>query len=197
MTLATRITILRILLIPFFVGALLYYDESAIKGAINEVYHWLAVSAFIIAAVTDALDGWIAKRFKQKSELGAVLDPLADKALLLAAIITLSIIHVPGLYRLPLWFLVLVLGRDAILLMGFAVLHAFTRHVRVRPHWSGKISTALQMCTVSIILLKFDWLQIDWWVWAAGVFTFVSLMVYIVRGVRTIAESGYGVPSGR
>ncbi|MDR0533041.1 MAG: CDP-alcohol phosphatidyltransferase family protein [Verrucomicrobiales bacterium] len=197
MTLATRITILRILLIPFFVGALLYYDESATKGTVNEFYHWLAVSAFILAAVTDALDGWIAKRFKQKSELGAVLDPLADKALLLAAIITLSIIQVPGLYRLPLWFLVLILGRDAILLMGFAVLHVFTRHVRVRPHWSGKISTALQMCVVSIILVKFDWLKIDWWVWAAGLFTFVSLMVYIVRGVRAITESGYGTPSSR
>ena len=197
MTLATRITILRILLIPFFVGALLYYDESAEGGAPNEFFHWLAISVFILAAVTDALDGWIAKRFKQRSELGAVLDPLADKALLLAAIITLSLISVPGLHKLPLWFLVMILGRDAILLMGFAVLHVFTRHVRVRPHWSGKISTALQMIVVSIVLLKFDWLRIDWWVLAAGVFTFVSLVVYVVRGARAISESGYGKPGCR
>jgi CDP-diacylglycerol--glycerol-3-phosphate 3-phosphatidyltransferase len=191
MTLATRITILRILLIPLFVGALLYYDENPTSAG----WHWLAVSVFILAALTDAADGWIARRFKQRSELGAVLDPLADKALLLATIITLTMIHAPGLYRLPLWFLTLVLGRDAILLLGFAVLHLFTRHVRVRPHWSGKASTALQMIAVSLILLKFDWLRIDWWVRASGVFTAVSLMVYIVRGVKVIKESGYGTPS--
>ncbi|MDR1192070.1 MAG: CDP-alcohol phosphatidyltransferase family protein [Verrucomicrobiales bacterium] len=191
MTLATRITILRILLIPPFVGALLYYDENPASAG----WHWLAVGLFILAALSDAVDGWLARRFRQRSELGAVLDPLADKALLLATIITLALIHVPGLYRLPLWFLTLVLGRDAILLLGFAVLHWFTRHVRVQPHWSGKVSTALQMTAVSLILLKFECLRIDWWVRAAGVFTAVSLMVYIVRGVNVIKESGCGTPS--
>ena len=194
MTPATRITILRILLIPFFVGALLYYYESAADGMPNEIFRRVAVALFIFAAVTDAVDGWMAKRFRQRSELGAVLDPLADKALLLAAIITLSIVQVPGFFRLPLWFLVLVLGKDAILLMGFAVLHTFTRHVRVRPHWSGKMSTALQMILVSVILLKFDFLRPTLWVWVTGVFTLWSLVVYVVRGTREIAESGVGRP---
>ncbi|MDR1303796.1 MAG: CDP-alcohol phosphatidyltransferase family protein [Verrucomicrobiales bacterium] len=189
MTLATRITILRILLIPVFVGALLYYNNCAVRGMVKELYHWLAVGAFLLAAATDALDGWIAKRFRQKSELGAVLDPLADKALLLAAIITLSIIQAPGLYRLPLWFLVLVLGRDAILLLGFAVLHLFVRHVRVQPHWSGKCSTALQMITVALVLLKLDWPPVGWWVGAAGLFTLWSLAVYLRRGAQVITEA--------
>jgi len=85
MTTANKITILRILLIPFFVVELLYYLETG-----NEVHRLLALLTFAVTAILDGVDGYIARRYNQKSELGAILDPLADKLLLVSAIITLS-----------------------------------------------------------------------------------------------------------
>jgi phosphatidylglycerophosphate synthase len=75
MTLATRITIGRILMIPFFIGALLYYQKSARDGVPEEGYRWAATFIFFLAAVSDAVDGIIARRWNQRSRLGAILDP--------------------------------------------------------------------------------------------------------------------------
>lgn len=194
MTLATQITLFRILLIPVFVGCLLYYYESSKQGATQDLYRIAAVVTFLAASISDGIDGYIARHFNQKSQLGAILDPLADKALLLSAIITLSFVQVEGLGRLPLWFLVLVLSRDAILVAGFICLHLFTRHIKVRPHWSGKLSTFLQMAAVAIILLKLESFPLQWVVVAAGFFTALSLIIYLIRGFKSMADSGYANP---
>ena len=90
MTTANKITILRILLIPFFVVELIYYLQTG-----NEVHRLLAILTFAVTAILDGVDGYIARRYNQKSELGAILDPLADKMLLLSGIITLSFSHGP------------------------------------------------------------------------------------------------------
>jgi cardiolipin synthase (CMP-forming) len=194
MTLATQITLFRILLIPVFVGFLLYYNESNQDGSPVDFFRVAAVVTFLVAAVSDALDGYLAKQFNQSSALGAILDPLADKALLLSAIITLSFIEVKGLGKLPLWFLILVLSRDAILVAGFVCLHLFTRHIQVKPHWSGKWSTFLQMTAVAIILLKMSWLPLGQVIQAAGILTAGSLAVYLIRGIRAMSDSGYAHP---
>src|SRR5580765_5244540 len=105
MTTANKITILRILLVPFFVMQVLYYADASGQAA-REWYRIAALWTFGVAAISDALDGYIARRYNQRSELGAILDPLADKLLLVSGIVVLSFEHPPYqqyLATLPLW----------------------------------------------------------------------------------------------
>jgi CDP-diacylglycerol--glycerol-3-phosphate 3-phosphatidyltransferase/cardiolipin synthase len=194
MTFATQITLFRFLLIPVFVGFLLYYEKSAAEGLIQEGYRWGAVVTFLVAAVSDALDGFCARVFKQRSHLGAMLDPLADKALLVSGLLVLSLISVEGFESLPIWFVVLVLGRDAILVGGFICLHTLIRHIKVKPHWTGKASTVFQMTAIGVVLLKIHFIPLFWVVIVAGAFTVISMGIYFMRGIRAINESGYGHP---
>jgi CDP-diacylglycerol--glycerol-3-phosphate 3-phosphatidyltransferase len=148
MTTANKITILRILLIPFFVVELLYYLETG-----DEVHRLLALLTFAVTAILDGVDGYVARRYNQKSELGAILDPLADKLLLVSAIITLSFHHGPYLGQIPLWLTGTILGRDLLLVIGIAVIRLTVGKVAVRPRIVGKIATVLQMIVVIWILL--------------------------------------------
>ena len=91
MTTANKITIVRILLIPAFVTMALYYGGSVARGEPQEWQRFAAIIIFLVAAVSDGLDGYVARRYNQKSALGVILDPIADKGLLLSGIITLSI----------------------------------------------------------------------------------------------------------
>jgi len=175
-------------MIPVFVGSLLYYRDSELPGGPDERFRLLAIGVFILASVSDALDGWIARRFQQRSALGAILDPLADKGLLLSAIISLSWLELEGLYRLPIWFLVLVLSRDILLVAGIATFHFYGHEVKVLPHWLGKASTFLMMVSIASILLKLDEGVSQVLVRICGVFTFGSLMVYLVRGIQLLSH---------
>jgi len=98
MTTANKITILRILLIPFFVVELIYYVRSG-----NETHRLAALLSFAIAAILDGVDGYIARRYHQISELGKILDPLADKLLLVSGVVLLSLDNAPHLRQIPLW----------------------------------------------------------------------------------------------
>src|SRR3989442_7794696 len=99
MTTANKITILRILLIPFFVVQVLYYVNGG-----NELHRFWAILTFAVAAICDGVDGYIARRYDQRSELGAILDPLADKLVLVSGIVVLSFAHRPSyLCTRPLW----------------------------------------------------------------------------------------------
>jgi len=157
MTTANYITVIRILLVPVFIGSVLYYAESG-----EEWQRILALGTFVIAALSDGIDGYIARRFNQRSELGAILDPLADKLLLVSGIVLLSRHVGHGLDRIPFWMTMTVIGRDAILLLGLAVIYYVCGEVRVRPHFIGKVATVLQMAAVIWALLKLpsDWLQV-------------------------------------
>jgi cardiolipin synthase len=190
MTPATWITCFRILLVPVFVTALIYYDDSGRTGAPVEFYRWLAVAAFLAAAISDAVDGWLARRFNQGSRLGAILDPLADKTLMLAALITLSFVSVPGLERFPIWFLALVLSRDAILVAGFVCLHCIHAPVQVKPHWTGKVATFLQMGAVARVLLDADFIPFGPLLWITAGFTFAALVFYLTEGIRLAHHPG-------
>lgn len=192
MTIPNSITLFRFFLIPVFVGALLYYDESGAEGSPDEMYRWVAVIAFIIASLSDALDGYIARAYKMTSQFGTVMDPLADKLLILSAIFTLSYIRVEGLESLPIWFPVLVVTRDAVLVVGTAVLHVTTRSIKVRPHWTGKVATAFQMVLICVILLKFHWIPFAPLVWMTGGFILASMVVYFSRGINLAHRSGMG-----
>lgn len=196
MTLANYITIFRFLLIPVFITAMLYYNDSGRSGAPDEMYRWIAIAAFLIASISDAIDGYIARTFKQKSVLGSILDPLADKALILSGIVMLSYVHVSGLLRLPIWFPVLIISRDVLLITGISFVYLTIGAVKIEPHMTGKIACFLQMYIIASILLKLPWIHIDFLTWICGFFALESFIIYLVRGIRIVRESDYGKPTG-
>jgi len=187
MTVANKLTVGRILLIPVFVVFAVYYGKSVSRGHPEEWLRLAAIAAFVVAAVTDALDGWVARRFKQKSRLGVILDPLADKGLLLSAIITLSVSN--WTYELPIWFAVTVIARDIAILAGCAVLKVLVGHLEVRPSWLGKTATALQMVALSWVMLQLPHYMYS--VWAAGLVTAASGVGYLLDGVRQLGEHSH------
>ncbi|MEM6821970.1 MAG: CDP-alcohol phosphatidyltransferase family protein [Verrucomicrobiota bacterium] len=189
MTLANKITLSRIGMIPIFVASLMYYQESARDSEPQETFRWFAVGTFLIASVSDAFDGFIARRFNQQSRLGEILDPLADKGLLLATLISLSALDISGFFRIPIWFFVLVVSRDVLLISGVAILHLYGDSVRISPHWSGRISTFVMMFALSAILLKLPSYWCNVLIAVCGFFTSVSVIVYLLRGVNLLSSS--------
>jgi cardiolipin synthase len=195
MTTANKITIVRILMIPVFVTMAIYYGQSIQRGAPLEWQRFTAIVIFLVAAASDGLDGYVARRYKQRSALGAILDPIADKGLLLSAIITLSISNWsdidPDYGRFPAWFPVLVITRDAVILVGAGVLHLLNGKVHVKPRWTGKVATVLQMAAIAWVMLQLHFLPLLYVVIAAGVFTFISGIVYVMDGVRQLQAEGH------
>ncbi len=204
MTTANKITIARILMIPLFVMMAVYYGKSVQHGHPHEWQHVLAIFIFLVAAASDGVDGYVARHYNQKSRLGVVLDPIADKGLLLSAIITLSFSN--WTYEFPIWFPVLVITRDAVILTGAAVMHYLTGSVVVKPSWTGKTATAMQMLAIACILLQLhlfetnatflgntieiDFLDIP--VALAGFFTLVSGIRYVMNGIVQLQAGGHG-----
>src|SRR4029077_13934017 len=128
MTTATKITILRILLIPVFIVAILYYFKNG-----DERHRVVGLLCFAVAAILDGVDGYIARRYNQRSELGAILDPLAGKLLLVSGIVLLSLNNQPYLGNIPAWMSVTVIGRDILLLIGLSVIQMTVGKVHVQP----------------------------------------------------------------
>jgi CDP-diacylglycerol--glycerol-3-phosphate 3-phosphatidyltransferase len=192
MTTANKVTILRILLIPFFVVEVLYYVKAG-----NEVHRLVALLTFAVAAVCDAVDGYIARRYNQWSELGTILDPLADKLLLVSGVVLLSFDHAPHLEQIPLWLTGTIIGRDILLLLGLIVIHLTVGKVIVRPRFIGKVATVLQMVTVIWILLKWHDALLEAFIIGAGVCTGVSGLWYVYDGVRQLNASPSSSPSGK
>jgi len=182
MTTANKITILRILLIPFFVVEVLYYVKNG-----NEAHRLAAILSFAIAAICDGVDGYIARRYNQRSELGAILDPLADKLLLVSGIVVLSFEHHPYLETVPLWLTGTIIGRDILVLAGMLVIHMTVGKVKVRPRIIGKVATVLQMIVVVWVLLKWDskWLRV--WLFATAICTGISGLLYVWDGSRQLS----------
>jgi CDP-diacylglycerol--glycerol-3-phosphate 3-phosphatidyltransferase len=164
----------------------------------------VTIFLFLVASASDGLDGYVARRYNQRSQLGVVLDPIADKGLLLAAIITLSFSN--WTYEFPLWFPVLVITRDVVILVGTALLHYLAGTVQVRPSWMGKTATALQMIAIALVLLvpgtMFAWKwqiagqsvdvnMLDIPVTLAGIFTLISGIGYVMTGIRQFQAGGH------
>jgi len=187
MTTANKVTIFRILLIPFFVVEVLYYVQQG-----DEVHRLAAILAFALAAICDGVDGYIARRYNQRSELGAILDPLADKLLLVSGVVLLSFDHSPYLGQVPLWLTGTILGRDLLILIGMVVIQITVGKVTARPRFLGKMATVFQMIAVTWILLQWDqtlaprW--IDVWTVGAAVCTGVSGLLYVWDGVRQLSS---------
>ena len=184
MTTANKITIFRVLLVPFFVVQGLYYVETG-----HEAYRVLAILSFSLASISDGVDGYIARHFNQRSEMGKILDPLADKLLLVSGIVLLSLKNEPRLERLPMWLTATIISRDMLVLIGIAVIQQVCGRVNVRPVSIGKAATVLQMTCVLWALLK--WSSYWLWIWAiaAAVCTGVSGLIYVFDGVRQLSAS--------
>ena len=194
MTTANKITVIRILMIPAFVTMAIYYGESIERGEPLEWQRFTAIIIFLVAAVSDGLDCYVARRYNQRSALGVILDPIADKGLLLSGIITLSISNWsrvdPEYGRFPTWFPVLVITRDAVILVGSAVLHLLNGKVQVKPTWTGKVATFFQMAAIAWVMLQLRFFPLIYVVAAAGFFTLVSGVIYVTDGFRQLGEHG-------
>lgn len=190
MTTANKVTILRILLIPFFVVAALYYANYG-----NELHRLLAVICFAVASICDGVDGYIARHYNQRSELGAILDPLADKLLLVSGVVLLSFNHEPRLEIIPLWLTGTIIGRDLLLLVGLVVIQMVVGKVTIRPRIIGKIATVLQMAVVLWILLKWHSRSLLFLTTTAAVCTGVSGLLYVWDGVRQLSAHPASSPA--
>ena len=192
MTTANKVTILRILLIPVFVVEVLYYVKTG-----NELHRLVSLASFGVAAVCDGVDGYIARHFNQRSELGAILDPLADKLLLVSGIVILSFDQRPYLQSVPLWVTGTILGRDILLLTGLIVIQITVGKVKVRPRVVGKCATVLQMAVVLWILLKWEEKWLSWLTLLTAVCTGLSGLLYLWDGTRQLSSHPASSPSSQ
>jgi cardiolipin synthase len=173
MNLPNYITLVRIVLIPFFINLMIY-----------GYYRW-ALAVFAAACVTDALDGLIARVTNSITDLGALLDPIADKLLILSAFVTLVLLEM-----LPIWLVIIVVSRDVILVLGSLVIYFLGHDLKARPSFIGKAATVLQLLVVTLSLLlkafgkEMAGTQVLYW--TTVVFTLVSGVQYVVRGTRIV-----------
>ncbi len=189
MNFANKITLFRIISVPFFVACLVFYTPA------KAYLRYLALIIFLLAIVSDAIDGYIARSRRQKTRAGAILDPLADKALLLTAFIFLYRTSKAYLaVKLPLWFLLVVISRDIIILVGCAILLATQKDKEITPTWWGKLTTFFQMFTVIAIILEYPKAWIVWGL--AAIFTCVSGIDYARRGIN-ILNAEHGTPHAK
>jgi CDP-diacylglycerol--glycerol-3-phosphate 3-phosphatidyltransferase len=190
MTLASKITLCRLLLVPVFSVLAIYYGQSVADGSPHEWLRWSALAAFVTAAASDGIDGWIARRFNQRSKFGAIIDPIADKSLLLTAFITLTLVDWgPNDWHLPVWLTALVIVRDCIILGGICVLQFTGHEVQISPQWSGKICTVAQMVALGWIMLKWVPFSPIYPCIVAAACTVWSGVDYVRQGLRILHES--------
>ena len=182
---------LRILLVPVFAVLAIYYAQSFENGVGNEAIRWWAVGVFTVAALTDWLDGFLARRFNQRTKLGAILDPIADKLLVLTAIIILSFAPWGEDWSIPIWFVGLVIVRDAVVWGGIAVLHFLNHQVEIKPHWTGKACTALLMITIAWVGLKFIPLDPIYPTCLTAVFLVLATTMSIRQGIEQLPQSAH------
>ncbi len=192
LTLANRVTLLRILAIPFFVLTVLYYAAGYRRGEPRDILRVISVLIFVGTALTDALDGYLARSRGERTVLGSFLDPIADKTLLVSTLVLLSCDLGGAFHRLPLWFTVLVISRDLVLVAGIVLIHLIDGPVPIRPSLTGKAATFFQMVALAWILVRLDPGPLRWLVGTAGFFTLASGFQYVLRGSRLLATAGRG-----
>ncbi len=185
MTWANRITIFRILCVPVFIVLMLYYAESLQAGVPNEALRVAAFWVFVIAAISDGVDGFLARYCNQQTELGAILDPLADKMLVVGSLLLLTIVALPDFPRFPIWFTILMISRDLVSVVLATVIHALKKHLVVHPHWTGKFCTFFQFAAILMFLLKYPFFY--WACVAGGVFAVASGIIHLRDGVRQLS----------
>jgi len=176
MSFADKLSITRIILIPIFISLLLYSKSFPFLKKI-------AIGVFILAILSDFLDGLVARIKKEKSSIGVVLDPLADKLLLLSAFITLYFLK----FNLPLWLVLIVVSRDFFILLGIVILTFLKIEVSISPSIWGKLTTFFQMMTILVVLSNFSLFVKIFWILTA-IFTLISGADYLRRGIKALNQ---------
>jgi cardiolipin synthase (CMP-forming) len=185
LTYANQLTILRMVFVPCFVLLLIYgYPKSA-------------TVLFLIAGFTDGLDGLLARKLQQKTVLGSFLDPMADKLLLTAAFVTLSVPSLPLALHIPTWLTVLTISRDVLISLSVLIIHLQTQHSNFPPSMLGKCTTAVQLLTVGVCMLanfepNMAYAVFQPVVYVTLAFTLASGLHYSYRSIKIIAS--YQVP---
>ena len=177
MNLPNKLTILRVIMIPFFVAALLY------DGGANQNMRYVAAALFIIASLTDMLDGKIARKYNLVTNFGKFMDPLADKLLVCSALICMI-----ELRELPAWMVIIIISREFII-SGFRLVASDNGVVIAASYW-GKFNTTFQM--IGVVLLIFNIPALSTLttiiVWIALALTVISLVDYIVKNAGVLTE---------
>ena len=177
MNLPNKLTVLRVIMIPFFVAALLY------DGGADQNMRYVAAALFIIASLTDMLDGKIARKYNLVTNFGKFMDPLADKLLVCSALICMI-----ELRELPAWMVIIIISREFII-SGFRLVASDNGVVIAASYW-GKFKTTFQM--IGVVLLIFNIPALSTLttiiVWIALALTVISLVDYIVKNVGVLTE---------
>ena len=190
MTLANKITIGRLVAIPFFIYLAVRYGDSVAAGDPQPVYRWSAVILFAVAAISDFFDGYLARHANQKSKLGAALDPIADKCLITAALVTLSLTNWGQ--QFPLWFMWLNIVRDLGLLVAWCTMLIVLGKAVLAPHWTGKVCTTLLFVCIGWIMFDFPFLPpVIFPVAITSIFLFTSSYLHFREGFRQSNELGF------
>ena len=175
-TTANQLTVLRIVIVPVFIILLVYHELG-----------W-ALSTFVVAGITDVLDGVIARRFGQKTSIGAVLDPLADKLLMSASILILSLPQMEFHNTIPRWLMIVIISRDVFILLVSLIVVLMVGWRVFTPTPYGKASTVMQVLTVLAVLYT-NWQhrlvpELNIVFYTTGLMTAFSGLHYLVRGLR-------------
>lgn len=168
-----RLTVLRIILVPVFISAIIYHKLE------------VALVVFLVASATDALDGYLARVLHEKTEFGAMMDPIADKMLLNSAFICFSLVSgLPAYLKMPVYMPIIIISRDVIILVGAVVIYLLNGKIEARPTILGKVTTFFQMLTIVAVLLRFVHSN---WIWnTTAVITLASGIDYLRVGMRQI-----------
>lgn len=193
LTIANQITMLRIILIiPFVLCMVMAADLQT-----GDRIRYIAIGIFVVMAVSDGIDGYLARRRKEITRLGTFLDPLADKLLITSACVLLAAnkTAVPG-FRMPLEPVVVILGKDILILLGFVTIYFLTGRLWVVPVFAGKLATFLQLVMVASTLIAPEmarlipawkmWVKMSWLGAAAA--AGVAAVIYIYKGMRYIDQ---------
>ena len=194
---ATRITIVRILLTAPFVSLMLKINDPSLEAWQQNGIRYIAIIIFLVMAISDGVDGFLARKKRQITRLGTFLDPMADKLLITCACLLLASerAHVNG-FRLPTTVVVMIIGKDFLLLTGFIIVYLITSKVYIVPVLAGKTATALQLSMVTAILIApevstvfsqwISFLRFLWW--SASGMAIVAALIYIRNGIRFVTE---------
>ena len=187
MNLPNALTILRIFFVPFLVAVLVEQDlRIEWRGAVLVSNAFLALSIFLIAAVTDLLDGYLARRWKQITTVGTLLDPIADKLLISAALVSLVQIR-----RVPAWMVVLIIGREFAVsgLRSIAAAEGYT----IQASDLGKTKMITQVVAITMVLMSIRWESLNsfamLWMWGVVIFGIASAIQYFRKFWRMVDDS--------
>ena len=179
MNLANKLTMLRILMIPVFIAVLVYSKDRDI------VYRYIALGIFIIASATDALDGYVARKYNMITDFGKLMDPLADKILVSSALIILI-----ELGNISSWVVSIVIAREFII-SGIRLI-ATEKNIIIAASPLGKLKTVSQMLSVILMLLSVKAISLitDLSIWLMCILSVVSLLDYIIKNKKVLSLGG-------